>query len=156
MWLSKAIHVDGTSQFDTNTCHHNKKLDQILNHLHLFWDFPKSPIKEYSDGWRSNPVFLRKKEVWHSKVHIRTSCHYKKPNPFQLFVITCPLQFMARKCINKFIWLPIGGFWLRIWENWQPKWFICTFCHEWTSYLLVCTLVPGVHKTTWAAEKCHG
>ena len=49
MWLSKAIHVDGTNQFDTNTCHNNKKLDQILNHLHLFWDFPKSPINEYSD-----------------------------------------------------------------------------------------------------------
>ena len=31
MWLSKAIHVDGTNQFDTNTCHHNKKLDQILS-----------------------------------------------------------------------------------------------------------------------------
>ena len=31
MWLSKAIHVDGTNQFDTSTCHHNKKLDQILS-----------------------------------------------------------------------------------------------------------------------------
>ena len=106
--------------------------------------------------------FWRKKEVWHSKVHIRTSCHYKKTYPFRPSVITCPLQLMARKCINKFIWLPTGGFWLRIWENWQPKasdwqpkWLIYTFCHERTSYLLVCTLVPGAHKTTWPAEKCH-
>ena len=49
MWLNKAIRVGGTNQFGTNTCHHNKKLDQILNHLQLFWDFPKSPINEYSD-----------------------------------------------------------------------------------------------------------
>ena len=41
--------MGGTNQFGTNTCHHNKKLDQILNHLHLFGDFPKSPINEYSD-----------------------------------------------------------------------------------------------------------
>ena len=49
MWLNKAIRMGGINQFGTNTCHHNKKLDQILNHLHLFWDFPKSPINEYSD-----------------------------------------------------------------------------------------------------------
>ena len=42
--------MGGTNQFDTNTCHHNKKLDQILNHLQLFRDFSKSPINEYSDS----------------------------------------------------------------------------------------------------------
>ena len=40
--------MDGSNQIDTNTCHHNKKLFQILNHSHLFWDFPKSLINEYS------------------------------------------------------------------------------------------------------------
>jgi hypothetical protein len=49
MWLNKVIRVGDTNQFDTNTCHHNKKLDWILDHLHLFWDFPKSPINEYND-----------------------------------------------------------------------------------------------------------
>ena len=49
MWLDKAIWMGGINQFDTNTCHHNKKLNQISNHLHLFWDFPKSLINEYSD-----------------------------------------------------------------------------------------------------------
>ena len=46
MWLNKPIRVGGTNQFGINTRHHNKKLDQILNHLHLFWDFPKFPINE--------------------------------------------------------------------------------------------------------------
>ena len=41
--------MGGTNQFGTNTCHHNKKLNWILNHLQLFWDFPKSLINEYSD-----------------------------------------------------------------------------------------------------------
>ena len=41
--------MGGTYRFDTNTCHPNNKLDKILNHLHLFRDFPKSPINEYSD-----------------------------------------------------------------------------------------------------------
>ena len=41
--------MGGTNQFDTNKCHQNKTLDQILNHLHLFWDFPKSLINEYND-----------------------------------------------------------------------------------------------------------
>ena len=36
-----------TNQFGINTCHHNKKLNQILNHLHLFWHFPKSLINKY-------------------------------------------------------------------------------------------------------------
>ena len=35
------------NQIDTNTCHHNTKLDEILNHLHLIWDIQKSPINEY-------------------------------------------------------------------------------------------------------------
>ena len=48
LWLSKPIRMGGTNQFGINTCHHNNKLDQILNHLHLVWDFPKSPINEYS------------------------------------------------------------------------------------------------------------
>jgi len=47
MWLGKPIRMSSTNQFDINTCHHNNKLDKILNHLHLFWDFPKSPINEY-------------------------------------------------------------------------------------------------------------
>jgi hypothetical protein len=49
MWLDKPIRMSGTNQFDINTCHHNNKLDQILNHLHLFGNFSKSPINEYSD-----------------------------------------------------------------------------------------------------------
>ena len=48
MWLNKPIRVGITNQFGTNTCHHNKKLDQILSHLHIIWDFPESPINEYS------------------------------------------------------------------------------------------------------------
>ena len=38
-----------TNQFSKNIGHQNKKLDQILKHLHLFGTFPKSPIKKYSD-----------------------------------------------------------------------------------------------------------
>ena len=36
MWLNEPIRMGGTNQFDTKTYHHNKKLDQILNHLYLF------------------------------------------------------------------------------------------------------------------------
>ena len=48
--------MGGTNQFDTNICHQNKKLDQILNHLHLFLDFPKCLINEYNDiyAWSNN------------------------------------------------------------------------------------------------------
>ena len=49
MWLNKRIRVGGTNQFGTNTCNHNKKMDLILDHLHLYQDFSKSPINEYSD-----------------------------------------------------------------------------------------------------------
>ena len=49
MWLNKLICKGDTNQFDKNTYHHNEKLDHVLNHLHLFWDFPKSPINKYSD-----------------------------------------------------------------------------------------------------------
>ena len=41
--------MGNTNQFGINTCHHNNKLDMILNQLHLFRDFPNSPINEYSD-----------------------------------------------------------------------------------------------------------
>jgi hypothetical protein len=59
MWLNKPIRVGNTNQFGTNTtCHHNNKLDQILNHLHLFWDFPKSPINEYSDWILESAMFI--------------------------------------------------------------------------------------------------
>ena len=40
------------TQFNINTCHYNKKLDWILNHLHLIWDIWKFPINEYSDEGR--------------------------------------------------------------------------------------------------------
>ena len=30
--------MDGINQIVTNTCHHNKNLNYILNHLHWFWD----------------------------------------------------------------------------------------------------------------------
>ena len=43
------ICIGNTNQFGTNTCHHNKKLNYIINHLHLFWDFLKSLINEYND-----------------------------------------------------------------------------------------------------------
>ena len=49
--------MGGANQFGTNTCHHNNKLDQILNHLHLFWDFSKSMINEYNDNCES-PIIL--------------------------------------------------------------------------------------------------
>ena len=39
----------GTNQIGTNTCHHNKKSNWILNHSHLYWNFEKSLINEYSD-----------------------------------------------------------------------------------------------------------
>ena len=48
--------MGGTNQCGINTCHHNNKLDQILNHLHLIRNSPKSPINEYSDT--SNGVML--------------------------------------------------------------------------------------------------
>ena len=41
--------MDNSNQTVTNTRHHDKKSSQILNHLHLFGDFPKSLINEYSD-----------------------------------------------------------------------------------------------------------
>ena len=43
--------MGGTNQFGTNTCAHNKKLNHVLNHVHLFLDFPKSIINEYSVTW---------------------------------------------------------------------------------------------------------
>ena len=49
MWLNKVICMGGTDQLGTNTWHHNKKLNYLLNNLHLFWDFPKSLINEYGD-----------------------------------------------------------------------------------------------------------
>ena len=49
--------MGNTNQFGTNTCHCNKKLNQILNYLQLFWDFPKSLINEYSDG-SASPEFI--------------------------------------------------------------------------------------------------
>ena len=51
MWLNKVICMGGTNQFGTNTYHHNKKLNWILKHLQLFWDFPKSLVNEYSDSY---------------------------------------------------------------------------------------------------------
>ena len=51
MWLNKAICVGNINQFDTNTCHYNKKFAYMLNHLHLIWDIWKSPINEYSDNF---------------------------------------------------------------------------------------------------------
>ena len=54
--------MGGPNQFGTNTCHHSNKLDQILFHLQLFWDFPKSPINEYSDSFS-----LR--QIWSTNEH---------------------------------------------------------------------------------------
>ena len=62
MWLNKVIYMGGTNQLGTNTCHHNKKLNQILNHLHLFWDFPKSLINEYSDIWANGNLSQKTRE----------------------------------------------------------------------------------------------
>ena len=59
MWFKKAICMGGTNQFGTNTWHHNKKLKQMLNQLHLFWDFPKSLINKYSD--KSYQVYKTKR-----------------------------------------------------------------------------------------------
>jgi hypothetical protein len=62
MWLNKAICMGGLNQFGTNTCHHNKILSHIVNHLNLFWDFPKSLINESSDKcWALESEFL---EAW--------------------------------------------------------------------------------------------
>ena len=47
-----------TNQFCTNRCHHNKKLNQIFTHLHLFWNFPKSLINEQSDITLQNNKLL--------------------------------------------------------------------------------------------------
>ena len=41
--------MGGTNKFGKNIGHHNKKLDQISNHVHFIWDFPKSQINEYND-----------------------------------------------------------------------------------------------------------
>ena len=49
MLLDKVICMGGTNRIGTNTCHHNKKLNQRLDYLHLFWDLSKSLINEYSD-----------------------------------------------------------------------------------------------------------
>ena len=74
MWLNEDICMDDTNQYGTNTCHHNKKLNQILNHLHLFGDFPKSLINEYCDYilYECNSLFLAcnsilVSHIWSSK-----------------------------------------------------------------------------------------
>ena len=41
--------MDGINQFGTNTCQHNKKLNQISSLMYLFWDFPKSMINKDND-----------------------------------------------------------------------------------------------------------
>ena len=56
MWLNEVICMGSTNQFGTNTCHYIKKLNMMLNHFHLFWDFPKPLINEYSD--KSSECFL--------------------------------------------------------------------------------------------------
>ena len=38
---------------------------------------------------------------------------------FQLSIATCPFKLMARRCMNKYLWLPTEDFWLRIWETAQ-------------------------------------
>ena len=72
--------MGGTNQFDTNTCHLNKKLDHILKHLHLFRNFPKSPIIKYSDC-----MVL----ILYSFVRTWQQCSFRNP-VFQVVTTTKP------------------------------------------------------------------
>ena len=60
MWPNKVICMGNTNQFGTNKRNDIKKLNYILNHVHLFWDFPKSPINEYSDKMNQLKSHTRK------------------------------------------------------------------------------------------------
>ena len=65
MWPNKPIRLGDTSWFDTNTCHQNKKLDQMWKRLPLFWDFSKFPINECNDLGINLYWFLKSHHTYH-------------------------------------------------------------------------------------------
>ena len=47
------IFLGNINQFGTNKCHYIKKIELDIKPFAFIWDFPKSPINEYSDLCRN-------------------------------------------------------------------------------------------------------
>ena len=57
-----------------------------------------------------------------------------------------PLQLMPRNCINNLLRLSAKGFWLHIWDKWEPKTY-----GRWPKLINLCVFLPLV-----AIDKCNG
>ena len=87
MLLDKVICMGGTNRIGTNTCHHNKKLNQRLDYLHLFWDLSKSLINEYSDSFYVLCYDLIA-ECKFNKAEHQFESTYKETNEYVLRILT--------------------------------------------------------------------